>query len=100
MERRGCVKLLIQYSTEDIQEEILEKTKPFNIPKQLVWQAYKLVKANAGAAGIDHQSLKDFEKNLKDNLYKLWNQNVLRKLFSTASKGCTDTKEIRRRSVF
>jgi len=37
-------------------------------------QAYKLVKANAGAAGVDKQSLEDFEKNLKDNLYKLWNR--------------------------
>lgn len=53
---------------------MLEKTKQFNIPKQLVMQAYKLVKANAGAAGIDQQSLKDFERNLKDNLYKLWNR--------------------------
>ena len=37
-------------------------------------QAYKLVKANAGAAGVDQQSLEDFERNLKDNLYKLWNR--------------------------
>jgi RNA-directed DNA polymerase len=52
----------------------LEKTKPFNIPKKLFVQAYKLVKANAGAAGVDQQSLEDFAKNLKDNLYKLWNR--------------------------
>ena len=37
-------------------------TKPFDIPKQLVWQAYELVKANAGAAGVDKQTLDDFEK--------------------------------------
>jgi len=49
-------------------------TKPFNIPKQLVMQAYKLVKANAGAGGVDRQSLEDFELNLKDNLYKIWNR--------------------------
>ena len=55
-------------------EEILEKTKPFNISKQLFVEAYKLVKANAGAAGVDEQSLADFEENLKDNLYKLWNR--------------------------
>ena len=36
-------------------------------------QAFKLIKANAGAAGVDEQSLADFEKNLKGNLYKLWN---------------------------
>lgn len=37
-------------------------------------QAFKLIKANAGAAGVDEQSLADFERNLKDNLYKLWNR--------------------------
>lgn len=56
------------------QEEVLEKTKPFNIPKQLFVQAYKQVKANAGAAGVDQESIKDFEGNLKDNLYTLWNR--------------------------
>ena len=50
------------------------KTKPFTISKQLVMQAFKLIKANAGVAGIDGQSLADFEINLKDNLYKLWNR--------------------------
>ena len=52
----------------------MEKTKPFNIPKQLFAQAYRLVKANAGAAGVDKESLTDFERNLKDNLYKIWNR--------------------------
>lgn len=50
------------------------KTKPFDIPKQQVMQAYRLVKANAGAAGVDHQSLGDFEGDLKNNLYCLWNR--------------------------
>jgi len=53
---------------------MLENTKVFNIPKQLVMQAYTLVKANAGAAGVDQQSLEDFERNLKDNLYRIWNR--------------------------
>jgi len=52
----------------------LNKIKPFNISKQLVMAAYKSVKSKAGAGGIDAQSLKDFDKNLKDNLYKLWNR--------------------------
>ena len=52
----------------------MNTTKSFNIPKQLFVEAFKLVKRNAGAAGVDQQSLEDFEKNLKDNLYKLWNR--------------------------
>lgn len=52
----------------------MTETKPFTISKQLVMQAFKLIKANGGTAGIDQQSLEDFELNLKDNLYKLWNR--------------------------
>lgn len=48
--------------------------KPFTISKNLVVKAYELVKANKGGAGIDRQSLEDFDKNLKDNLYKIWNR--------------------------
>ena len=49
-------------------------TKPFDIPKQLFVDAFNHVKANAGAAGVDRQSLEEFEQNLKDNTYKLWNR--------------------------
>ena len=52
----------------------MTETKPFTISKNLVIQAFKLIKANAGAAGVDEQSIADFEINLKDNLYKLWNR--------------------------
>lgn len=52
----------------------MNAAKSFNISKQLVVQAYKAVKANAGAAGIDEQSIRDFEENLKDNLYRIWNR--------------------------
>jgi RNA-directed DNA polymerase len=52
----------------------LSATKPFTISKQLVMEAYKAVKANAGAAGVDRQSIEDFEKELKGNLYKIWNR--------------------------
>ncbi len=48
--------------------------KPFNIPKHLVWEAYQSVKANKGAAGVDGQSIEDFEADLKNNLYKIWNR--------------------------
>ena len=40
----------------------------------MVVHAFKLIKANAGAAGVDQQSLANFEENLKDNLYKIWNR--------------------------
>ena len=52
----------------------MTKAKPYAIPKQLVWVAYKKVKANRGAAGVDGQSLAAFAKDLKNNLYKLWNR--------------------------
>jgi RNA-directed DNA polymerase len=49
-------------------------TKPFVIPKALVWDAFQRVKANGGSAGVDEESIDSFEKNLGDNLYKLWNR--------------------------
>lgn len=52
----------------------MTEAKPYAIPKQIVWNAYKKVKANRGAAGVDGQSLAAFEKDLKNNLYKLWNR--------------------------
>ena len=50
------------------------ESKPFKIPKQLVWEAYRRVKANKGAAGVDEQSLGEFESGLRNNLYKIWNR--------------------------
>jgi RNA-directed DNA polymerase len=55
-------------------EEPLSKAKPFCISKRIVFEAYKRVKANKGAAGIDKESIADFEKDLKNNLYKIWNR--------------------------
>src|SRR6201984_704392 len=55
-------------------EEPMPEAKPYVIPKQLVWEAYKRVKANRGAAGVDGESLAGFEKDLKGNLYKVWNR--------------------------
>ena len=48
--------------------------KPFDIPKRLVLEAYERVKANKGAAGVDGQSIDDFESDLRNNLYKIWNR--------------------------
>jgi RNA-directed DNA polymerase len=50
------------------------KTKPFSIPKRIVFEAFRRVKANKGGYGVDSQSLSDFEKDLGNNLYKLWNR--------------------------
>ena len=52
----------------------MNKAKPFDIPKREVWEAFKSVKANQGAAGVDGQSIQDFESQLTGNLYKLWNR--------------------------
>ncbi len=52
----------------------MTKAKSYEISKKIVWEAYKRVKANAGAAGVDGQSLSLFEKDLKGNLYKVWNR--------------------------
>ncbi len=52
----------------------MNRAKPFCISKWEVWEAYKLVKANKGAAGVDGQSIAEFEEDLKDNLFKIWNR--------------------------
>src|SRR5229473_8076807 len=52
----------------------MNEAKPFCISKKEVWEAYKRVKANKGAAGVDEQSIEDFEKKWKKNLYKIWNR--------------------------
>ena len=72
-ERRGCVVQpwpLVNWK----REEPVDEAKPFKIPKRDVWEAFKRVKANQGAAGVDGQSIAEFEANLSDNLYKLWNR--------------------------
>ena len=52
----------------------MSEAKPFQISKRSVWDAYKRVKANRGAAGVDGETLAAFEEKLEDNLYKLWNR--------------------------
>ena len=48
--------------------------KPYDIPKQAVWEAYRKVAANKGAPGVDEVTLSEFDADLKNNLYKIWNR--------------------------
>ena len=64
----------------------MKQTKSYDIPKRLVYEAYKRVKANKGGAGIDGQSQKDFDSNLENNLYKLWNRMSSGSYFPQAVK--------------
>ena len=52
----------------------MDRAKPFCIAKRDVWEAYRQVKANRGAAGVDEQSLEDFDRDLSKNLYQIWNR--------------------------
>ena len=54
--------------------ELKAPDKPFDISKRSVWEAYEKVRANKGAPGVDKVSLAEFEKDLKHNLYKIWNR--------------------------
>jgi hypothetical protein len=58
--------------------------KPFHIDKKRVYEAYKAVRSNRGAAGVDGQTLEQFDEDLGDNLYKIWNRNEFGQLLSTA----------------
>jgi len=73
VERRGPA--IKPKATANLQrEEPMSEAKPYDIPKQLVWDAYQRVKQNRGAAGVDGETLSAFEKDLKGNLYKVWNR--------------------------
>ena len=63
------------------------QVKPFDIPKQQVWEAYRRVAANKGAPGVDGQTLAAFEEDLKNNLYKIWNRMSSGSYFPPPVKG-------------
>jgi RNA-directed DNA polymerase len=72
-EQRGRV--IVPSSNANPQgKERAKVAKPFDIPKRLVWNAWRLVRANAGAAGVDEESIDVFERVLANNLYRIWNR--------------------------
>jgi RNA-directed DNA polymerase len=52
----------------------LSEAKPFCISKHEIWEAYRRIRSNQGSYGVDGQSIEGFERDLKNNLYKLWNR--------------------------
>jgi len=54
--------------------ESKQQDKPFDISKWVVWEAFGRVKANKGAAGVDEESIAEFEADRDRNLYKIWNR--------------------------
>ncbi|MGC8563108.1 MAG: group II intron reverse transcriptase/maturase [Thermoplasmata archaeon] len=68
-------------------------TKPYDIPKSLVWNAFKCVKENKGSEGVDLESIEMFEKNLSSNLYKLWNRLSSGSYFPPPVKGVAIPKK-------
>jgi RNA-directed DNA polymerase len=65
----------------------VDTIRPFEIPKKLVFQAYQEVESKGGSAGIDQETIQDFEENLKGNLYKIWNRMSSGSYFPPAVKG-------------
>ncbi len=78
VERRGRVIRAALRSTAVTRDEPVSESKPdgkpFVISKRLVWEAWRRVKDNDGAAGVDEESIQAFERDLKGNLYKVWNR--------------------------
>jgi hypothetical protein len=68
-------------------------SKPFVIPKLLVFEAWKAVKANAGSAGVDKETIDDFELELKSNLYRIWNRMSSGSYFPTPVKAVAILKK-------
>ena len=74
LERRDRVRRRMVETTGNRKMQTHTTDKPFNITKKQVYEAYKAVKSNAGAAGVDKQTIEQFEGDLRNNLYKLWNR--------------------------
>jgi RNA-directed DNA polymerase len=73
MERRGYI---VQWSLEVNQKwkELMSEVKSYNISKEVVLEAFKRVKANKGTSGVDKETTVEFDRDMKNNLYKIWNR--------------------------
>jgi len=87
LEQRGCIIQSCSGINCESRRSICGMTKPYEISRHLVWKAYQQVKANKGAAGIDRETIQEFEKDLKGNLYKLWNRMSSGSYFPPPVKG-------------
>ena len=67
--------------------------KSFRIYKRVVWEAWRQVRANQGAAGIDEESITEFEGNLEGNLYKVWNRLSSGSYMPPPVRAVADTEE-------
>ena len=74
--------------------------KPFNIDKKQVYEAYKAVKSKGGAAGEDGQTIEQFEADLKNNLYKIWNRMSSGSYFPLAGTCRLHTQKVWRPADF
>jgi hypothetical protein len=90
-ERRGrVIRGFVRWSTgvpgRNWMGELKLSGKPFDISKAEVWEAYRKVKAKKGAAGVDGQTIEDFETDLKNNLYRIWSRMSSGSYFPPAIK--------------
>src|SRR5450755_2813100 len=96
VERRGRIVLICLVVNRCFREEPGERIEVVQYSKQAVFEAYRRVKANKGAAGVDGVSIEQFEQDLKGNLFKLWNRisDVVRELLSAtgADGGNTEVR--------
>ncbi|WP_456057484.1 hypothetical protein [Acetivibrio straminisolvens] len=86
MERRSSVIYTSKLNNQKW-EDLMEEGKSFEISRHQVLEAYKRVKANHGAGRVDGVNFEEFEKDLKNNLYKLWNRMSSGSYFPKAVKG-------------
>ena len=75
LEQRGRVRWsCLAKQLEDRMTSTDTTNKPFMIEKRQIYEAYKAVKSNKGAAGVDGQTIEQFDEDLEGNLYKIWNR--------------------------